>query len=244
MARFVNSIGAIAGKVGNLVFTRNRYGEVLRRRGVPVNTRTAAQRLSRGNLSGAAAYWRGVIAPAGNDVAWNAFAANFPLHQGKGTKQAVTVTGEAFSVAINALRARLGLAPLSAPPDTWGTEQPTSVTAAAVGTTSIIISAVGGVTLDASHALMVKATGPLSAGISFIGKSKYRYIKAYTSPTFPLDITNDYNAVYGGVPYKKSMVGLSVQVVKVKTYLGVAPAPDGPGTACPGQPVFAKMICS
>jgi len=246
MARFVNSIGAIAGKVGNLVFTRNRYGEVLRRRAVPVNTRTASQRLSRGQLSGAAAYWRGVIAPAGNDIAWNAFAANFPLHQGKGTKQAVTVTGEAFSVAINALRARMGLAPISAPPDTWGTQQPTGVTAAAVGTTSIIISAIQGVTVDASHAVMVKATGPLSAGIAFIGKSKYRYIASYTGAgaSLPLDITNDYNAVYGGVPYKKSMLGLSVQIVKIKTYLGVPPAPDGPDTACPGQPVFTKLICT
>jgi hypothetical protein len=241
MARFVNSIGAIAGKVGNLVFTRGRYGEVLRRRAVPVNTKSAAQRLSRGNMAGAAAYWRQKIAPAGNDVAWNAFAANFPLHQGKGTKQAITVTGEAFSVAINALRARMGLAAIIGPPDTWGTDQPVSVTAAGIGTTSIIITAIGGVTLDATHAVMVKATGPLSAGVSFIGKSKYRVVKI-VPPTaaLPIDITNEYNAVYGGVPHKNAAVGLSVQVVKVLTSTGVG----APATACPGQPVFIKMVMS
>lgn len=241
MARFVNSIGAIAGKVGNLVFTRNRYGEVLRRRAVPVNTRTAAQRLSRGHLSNASAYWRQTIAPAGNDLAWNAFAANFPLHQAKGTKQAVTVTGQAFSVAINAMRAALGKAAVATPPDTWGTDQPTSVTAAMVGDTSIIMTAIGGVTPDATHVVLIKATGPLSAGVRFIGKSKYRTIVSTAGPVvLPLDVTSFYNSVFGGVPAKGAACGLSINVVKVKT----GAAPGNLDTACPGQPVFVRMIGS
>jgi hypothetical protein len=246
MAKFVPAVGDISGKIGNLVFSRNRYSPTIRRRAVPVNTRTSTQRKTRGFLSAASAYWRQVIAPSGNDIAWNAFAANFPLHQGKGTKSAVTVTGQAFSVAINTMRSLLGLSAISSPPDTWGTDQPSGVTAAAIGTTSIIISAIAGVTVDASMAVLVKATGPLSAGVKFIGKSKYRYIGAYTgaNATLPIDITNDYNNVYGGVPYKKSCVGLSLQIVKIKTYLGVSPAPDGPPTACPGQPVFIKLVCS
>jgi len=241
MARFVNSLGAIAGKVGNLVFTRNRYGEVLRRRAVPVNTRTAAQRLARGIMSGASAYWRQIIAPAGNDVRWNAFAANFPLHQGKGTKQAITVTGQAFAVAINALRARCGLAPTPYAPDTWGTNQPTSVTAATLTGVSMIISAIGGVTLDSTQGVMVKATGPLSPGVSFIGKSKYRYIK-FIPPTasLPMDVTAEYCQVFGGLSPKGTMIGLSVNVVKVRTN-GTGAAAD---TCCPGQPVFARMICA
>lgn len=240
MARFVPALGDIAGKVGNLVFTRNRYGPVLRRRAVPVNVKSTAQRVSRGNMSGAAAYWRQTIGGTGSQLAWDTFAANFPLHQGKGTKQAVTVTGEAFSVAINALRARMGLAPISHPPDTWGTDQPTSVTAAAVASTSLIISAIGGVTLDASHAVVVKATGPLSRGVAFIGKSKYRLISV-TPPTatLPLDVSAAYSAVYGNIPYKNSVIGVALQVVKVKTA-----AVAGDDTACPGQPVYAKLLVS
>lgn len=240
MARFVNSMGAIAGKVGNLVFTRNRYGEVLRRRAVPVNVRSAAQRKSRGLFSGASAYWRQVIAPNGCDLKWNAFAQNFALHQGKGNKQAVFVTGQAFSVAVNALRYLFGVSACINPPDTWGTDQPTSITATAVGEGALTLTVIGGVTLDASHALLVKATGPLSAGVSFIGKSKYRTIATLTpTQTLPVDLTTHYNAVFGKVPLKGCAMGLSVQVVKILT------APTSTvTTACPGQPVFAKLITS
>lgn len=241
MARFVPAIGDIAGKVGNLVFTRGRYGPVLRRRAVPVNVKTGPQRLTRGQLAGAAAFWRQNISAAGTVLAWNAFAQNFPIHQGKGNRQALYVTGEAFSVAINALRARFGSPPLLSPPDTWGTDQPTSVTAACVGATSIIISAIGGVTLDATHVLMVKATGPLSKGISFIGKSKYRLIYTGATPTLPLTLNTNYQAVFGNLPTKGGCIGLSVQVIKAYTSLG---PPLGPDTACPGQPVFIRMVAT
>jgi len=241
MARFVNSIGAIAGKVGNLVFTRNRYGEVLRRRAVPVNVRTAAQRFSRGQFSAAASYWRQTIAPANCDIAWNAFAANFPLHQGKGTKQAVVVTGEAFSVAINALRARLGLPMQMSPPNTWGTDQPSAVTASGVGGTSVTVSAISGITMNATDYLIVKATGPLSAGVRFIGKSKYRMIYGALNPALPLAVTAEYQAVFGGIPPKGAMIGVSIQVVKCYTTLGPPVSID---TCCPGQPVFVRVILS
>ena len=201
MARFTGSLGQIAGKVGGVVFTRNRYGGVLRVRGVPVNVRSASQRFMRGITSGASSLWRQTIAPAGSDIAWNAFAANFPLHQGKGNKTAVTVTGQAFSVAINALRAMLGLAMVTTPPDTWGTDQPTDVVATGVGSTSLAITSIGGVTPDATHIMMVKATGPIPKGVRFIGKSKYRFVSGYAGPiTFPQDISADYKAVFGQVP--------------------------------------------
>ncbi len=241
MARFVNSIGAIAGKVGNLVFTRGRYGEVLRRRAVPVNVRTAPQRLSRGHLAAAAAFWRQNIALAGTALAWNAFAANFPLHQGKGTKQAVMVSGEAFAVAINSLRARFGSPMLLSPPDTWGTDQPTSVTAACVGGVSLSLTAVGGVTLDATHVLMVKATGPLSRGVAFIGKSKYKLIFIAATPALPIDLATSYQAVFGNLPVKGAAIGVAIQVIKAYTKLG---PPLGPDTACPGQPVFTRIVAS
>jgi hypothetical protein len=241
MAKFVPAIGDIAGKIGNLVFARNRYGPTIRRRAVPVNTRTIAQRLSRAELSGASAYWRQVIEPAGTANAWNAFAANFPLHQGKGTKSAVYVTGQAFSVAINALRARFGSPACVSPPQTWGTDQPTSVTAAAVGATSITISAIGGVTLDASHVLMVKMTGPLSRGVRFIGKSKYRIIFMGATPALPLALTTSYQAVFGNLPAKGTVVGLAINVIKAYTSVG---PPLGLDTACPGMPVYTRIVAS
>jgi hypothetical protein len=240
MAKFVPAIGDIAGKIGNLVFARNRYGPTIRRRAVPVNTRTIAQRLTRGIMSGASAYWRQVIEPSGTATAWNSFAANFPLHQGKGTKQAVTVTGQAFSVAINSLRALLGEPPCVSPPQTWGTDQPTSCTAAAVGATSITLSALGGVTLDASDTLMIKATGPLSRGVRFIGKSKYRKIYVGNNPTLPLVLSSQYQAVHGNLPAPGTVIGLSVNVVKVMTL----PAGTGLPTACPGMPVYSRIVAS
>lgn len=241
MARFVNSIGAIAGKVGNLVFTRNRYGEVLRRRAVPVNVRSSAQRASRAHMASAAAYWRQNICASNTDPAWNAFAANFPLHQGKGTKQAVIVTGEAFSVAINSLRLRLGLPAQISPPITWGTDQPSAVTAAAVGGVSLIVSALAGVTMTAQHYLIVRATGPLSRGVRFIGKSKYRMIYGALNPALPLNLNAEYQAVFGNLPQTGGMLGVSVQVVKCYTALGPPVTGD---TCCPGQPVFIRVIAS
>jgi hypothetical protein len=241
MARFVPAVGDIAGKIGNLVFSRGRYGPTIRRRAVPVNTRTTAQRATRGMMSAASSYWRQIICPAGNDVRWNAFAANFPIHQGKGNKTAVTVTGQAFSVAINALRARCGLVHTPYAPDTWGTDQPTGVTAATLTGVSMIISAIAGVTLDATHGVLVKATGPLPKGVRFIGKSKYRFV-TFIPPTasLPLDVTAAYCGVFGGLSPQGTVIGLSVQVVKVLTATGITGVP----TCCPGQPVFARMVCA
>jgi hypothetical protein len=238
MAKFVNSIGAISGKVGNLVFTRNRYGEVLRRRGVPVNPKTMAQRLSRSQLGAASALWKTTIIPAGFGPTWNDFAANFPLHQGKGNKQAVLVTGQAFSVAINCLRSKMSLAPITSPPGTWGTDQPSSVTADIVTPTSVIISAIGGVTLDATDAVMVKATWTHSGGKSFIGKSAYKLIVIKQPPiTLPIDITTDWVKVFGQIPPAGAYISLSVQVVKIKTDTTIT----GQQTACPGQPVYLTI---
>jgi hypothetical protein len=238
MAKFVPAIGDVAGKIGNLVFSRNRYGPTIRRRAVPVNLRSTAQRKTRGILSAASAYWRQMIAPNACDVKWNVFAANFPLHQGKGTKTAVSVTGQAFSVAVNALRYLFGASACINPPDTWGTDQPTGVTAAAVAETSLIISAIPGVTLDATHGVMVKATGPLSRGVSFIGKSKYKFIAALApTQTLPIDVSAAYKAVFGNIPLKDTAMGVSVQVVKLLTT-----TTSGVTTACPGQPVFTKIV--
>lgn len=240
MAKFVPTLGDISGRIGNAVFSRNRYGPTIRRRAVPVNVKSVAQRRTRGLLSGASAYWRQIIAPNSCDLKWNTFAANFSLHQAKGTRSAVFVTGQAFSIAVNALRALFGVSSCINPPDTWGTDQPTGVTAAAVGETSLIISALAGVTLDASHGVLIKATGPLSVGVSFIGKSKYKFIAALTpTQTLPIDVSSAYNAVFGKVPLKGSAIGISVQVVKLLTT-----TTSGITTACPGQPVYAKLICS
>jgi hypothetical protein len=199
-----------------------------------------AQRLTRGIMSAASAYWRQVIEPSNTAIAWNAFAQNFPLHQGKGTKTSVFVTGQAFSVAINAMRMLLGLAPTVSPPQTWGCNQPTSITAACIGSTSIIMSAIGGVTPDASDNFLIKCTSPLSRGVRFIGKSKFRVIYKGAIAALPMDLTSQYQAVWSNLPFKDSVIGLSIQLVKVKT--GAAGA--GVDTACPGQPVYTRLIAS
>jgi hypothetical protein len=240
MAKFIPAVGDISGKIGNLVFSRNRYGPTIRRRAVPVNVRSIAQRLTRGILSHASAYWRQVIEPSNTAIAWNAFAANFPLHQGRGTKAAVVVTGQAFSVAINSMRALLGLTPCVSPPQTWGNNQPQSVTAACVGATSITMSAIGGITPDASDAFLIKCTAPISRGVRFIGKSKYRVIYKGAIAALPLDLTAQFQAVYANLPAVGSVIGLSLQVVKVFT--GAAGA--GLPTACPGQPVYIRIVAT
>jgi hypothetical protein len=240
MARFTPILGNIAGSIGANTFTRNRYGMVIRRRAVPVNVRSIAQRLTRGILSAASAFWRQVIEPSNTAIAWNAFAANFALHQGKGNKTAVFVTGQAFSVAINSMRSLLGLPAIVSPPQTWGTDQPTSITAACVGATSIIMSAIGGVTPDASDMFLIKCTSPISRGVRFIGKSKFRVIYKGAIAALPMDLTAQYQAVWSNLPATGSVIGLSLQIVKVKTL----PAGAGLDTACPGQPVYVRLVAS
>jgi hypothetical protein len=237
MAKFLGTLGEISGKVGNVVFTKGRYGGVLRRRAVPVQPRSPNQRGQRAILSAAATLWRNRISPIGNALAWNEFAKNFPLRSAKGTKAALYVTGAVFSIAINTMRKTLGTTFLLAPPPNWDARQPLGFVATLTGGATLVLTSLD-LPVDPApgDVLLIRATGPLPRGVSYVGKGKYRIVATPLVSALPYDMTNDYIAQYGVIPVSGQKVGIEVQVVRIASNPYNA-SPQADDTACPSEPI-------
>lgn len=172
MAKFVPMLGDITGKLGNVVFTRNRYGPMIRTRAVPVQARTPRRATARARLSAASALYRSTIAPLGYGPQWIAFAANFPYRGSIGSPSALYLTGQSFETGINTIRYLLGQPAVLQPPDDWGSYWPdplqsvNSLESICVPGVSLIVR-MNPTPFDITDCgVIIRATPPLPAGYS------------------------------------------------------------------------------
>lgn len=102
-----------SGSQANTVASRNRYGQYLRTRAMPVNPRTKTQTTVRTNLGSVASQWPQLT--AANRDSWDHCAAIYPIKDSLG--QTVILSGFQQFVRSNAARVRIGLTVLAAPPN-------------------------------------------------------------------------------------------------------------------------------
>ncbi len=117
MALFVSSLGQISGKIGGLVFSRGRSGDIIRTRRIPVNVRSNRQELVRAILGNAAGQWSSLLSSAQRQ-AWIDYADATPLVNSLGVTY--FMSGLNAYVRTNAFLRNVTGTPLTAAPIVGG----------------------------------------------------------------------------------------------------------------------------
>jgi len=104
--------GQLSGRVGGIVFSRNRGGDYVRNGPSPVNPQSAYQTAVRNALSLASSGWDN--ADDAERASWRTWAADHPVRNRIG--ESIRLQGNAAFVALNARLAFLGTAIVESPP--------------------------------------------------------------------------------------------------------------------------------
>src|SRR5271157_3621030 len=105
-------IGEIRKKIGTDVFTKNHYGDMIRKRVKPINPRTISQMTVRGSLTNLAKLWKTI--GSSDILAWNAYAKVYTISDRLGTK--MTLTGENWYIKLNRILDTMGQTLTTSPP--------------------------------------------------------------------------------------------------------------------------------
>ncbi len=198
--------------------SRNRFGQYVRTRAIPVNPGTSAQSAARSRLSAYAGTWRGLTQQQRD--AWDALAATMPRTDSLG--QTYYPTGFQVYVGANTLRDLMSLTPLVEAPaaPSWA-ENPTTAVAVDAGALNVTHGEI-----NAEYDLLAFASPPRSAGRAY--ESDFRYLaKATVKTAGDWDLSSAYIAKFGAPP---DGVRVHVKTVLVHTASGLR-GPEWRGSA-------------
>lgn len=182
-------VSAASGSIGGCTFSRNRSGQYIRRRALPINPASTFQQLIRAAMSSLVTAWTGNLTQAQRD-AWEIWAINTPYTDALGNP--VIITGQNAYVSLNTPRIQASLTVINTAPSIFsGTSlTPPSFTIADESAQTVTFSfnnadewasLIGG-------ALLVYVGRPQNASINFF-KGPYRYagsvLGAIVPPTSP-----------------------------------------------------------
>ena len=188
---------AASGKMGGIVASHNRNGSYFRRHVVPVQSRTAAQRLVRNAFAAFSSAFKNLT--AAQVAAWNALGTSVTLKSKLGTTY--HPTGQQLFVSCNKHLAMIGITTqLSNPPTIPSIPGFTTFTATPTYAAGLVtdFGLATTPTPNSSYALQIRATATQSNGRTFVGRSKYRNIWAANpaTSTIPSQLAS-YVTVFG-----------------------------------------------
>jgi hypothetical protein len=187
-----------SGSYQGITSSRNRYGQYVRTRAVPVQPRTVRQGQVRGGFGIFATQWRGLTYAARGE--WSNMAQNYSYTDSLG--QGYTMTGFQFYVSVNSLA-------LLATTNPFGVVPPTHLASFVMDPSAYRVIATAApvamtlefeptpLTLDRD--ILVQSTGPVSPGItSPPGPHYWRHITSVAGPApSPAVILTQYQAHFG-----------------------------------------------
>lgn len=202
-------VSEIRNKIAATVFTKNGAGAAIRNRVTPINRRSTNQTTMRQRLASLSSQWRGLteVQRAG----WNAASGSFPVQDNLG--QTIFLTGAQFYNRCNANLLLIGAATISVAPN------PTSFAILTAGASlpndaGTFTQAFTPTPVPAGFTLVIRATGPKSAGISAPSQSDFRFVQNVAAAgTSPANIFANYSALFG------NMAGAGGQKVFTEMYL-------------------------
>lgn len=159
----VPSSGSLAGQTAS----RNRFGQYLRTRAVPVNPNSPRQTAARAILSGCSANWATLNEP--EQASWAAWAALHPRTDSLGS--VVTMTGAQAFNSVNCLLVGIGLAAVSVPPADPLPDPPAIGVVAIEATLATV--AFTPTPVPAATSLVIFGSPPVSLGTRFFRDFRY-----------------------------------------------------------------------
>lgn len=194
-----------SGSSGGVTASRNRFGQYVRPRAIPVNPNSVAQGAVRGRMSVNSAAWR--LLTAAQRAGWAGLGASIVRSDSLG--QSYSLQGNQAYASVNNNRVACGLTPVS---DAPALSTPVSLLTVTPTITAASFSiAYTATPLAAATYLLLFASPQRSAGRSF--ESDYRLIKVSTAAqASPLVALTEYTAKFG-VPVVGSKIFLSLVTV-------------------------------
>lgn len=191
--KYASFIQDVRGLVGDAVFQKNKAGNTIRERVVPVNPRSSSQVAVRSNLSVLSKAWSGLTDSQRSQ--WDTAAASAEWTQKNVFGDNFQLSGEQLYLKLNLVIQFLEESPIDVPPTkaTFNAMSLGAITAAA-GTPALTVAFNG--TLASDTQFIVSASEQVSQGIMSSKSVSYRAIEN-TSGSSPINLLAAYNAKFG-----------------------------------------------
>ena len=189
------ALNELRKKAGSVVFSKNHYGQFIRKRVKGTNPRTNSQLNVRADMTTLAKGFKNLGSSA--IVAWNTYGKNYYKSNRLGLK--IQLTGEAWYIKLGRICQTIGVTVPGSPPSLTQAvpELLETLSAAIVASTSITLSC--DTAPSANNYVRIFASPANSLGRNY--NSNYRFIGLWkTADTATKDVTTLWTAVFGSVP--------------------------------------------
>jgi hypothetical protein len=191
---FSTAVGDLRNKAGGAVFTKTRFGSMLRRKISPTQPRSSAQMNVRAGFTSLSKLWSAATM-ANYRAGWIGLAASYPQRDVFGNT--VTLTGHQMFVRLNRALQTVGVAPLLIPPSSLSVGYSGALTLVCTGTPVTVLTVALATYNAATEEALVYATAGVSAGRAS-GGARFRLLDSFaTGAPHPLDILPKYTAKFG-----------------------------------------------
>jgi hypothetical protein len=199
-----------SGKIGGHVVSHNKGGSYMRTKVKPVNPQTLSQVNVRARFSTNSKGWNSIT--AAQRLAWNAALTLQRKMNNMG--ESILLSGKALYSKVNQNLTTIGTTAISAPVTPGAGFSLTTFSATSVHGTNVTTLTFTSA-IPATHKLVIMATPPMSAGITFI-KNKLRIIKVSPSTDVsPLVVTTDYVNKFGSIPAAGALIYFRAYAIEI-----------------------------
>lgn len=185
--------GQLSGRVGGIVFSRNRGGDIVRNGPSPVNPQTGYQVAVRNALALASTRWNDMAATARS--AWASWAQSNPVRNRLG--ESIRLQGNAAFVSLNARLAFLGTAVVDTPPIVSAPAPLLTITPTLDVGAGAFQLAYTATPLAAGMKLWVLGCLVTSAGISNVNNRLRHFYTSAAAAASPADLEASFVARFG-----------------------------------------------
>lgn len=188
-------VGQVSGRIGGVVFARNRGGAYVRNGPAPVQPRTIYQQTVRNALSQASSAWDGLTDD--QRQAWSEWAKLNPVKNRIG--ESVTLQGNAAFVQLNSRLVMLGITPVATTPAVGspsGLLTMTLNTDIGAGDFEVVYTATP---LGANHRLLLEGCNVGATAVRFIENRLVLFRASGANVASPLDVESDFQSRCGTV---------------------------------------------
>jgi hypothetical protein len=191
---FGPTVSDARNKQGGTVFTKTRFGAMVRSKVSPTQPRSNSQMNVRANFAALAKSWASALTDA-KRAGWIALAASYPVKDPFGASH--SLTGLQMYVRLNRALATIGVLPRTDSPGSLSIGYPGTLTLVCTGTPVAVFTVAMQTYNAATEEAIIYATATQSKGRSSVS-SNYRLLGSFgTSAGHPLDILSMYETKFG-----------------------------------------------
>lgn len=201
-----------SGSYQGITSSRNRFGQYVRTRAIPVQPRTTFQLNVRAQLAASSAAWRTLTYPEAG--AWASLGLLMTRTDSLG--QSYTLTGSQAHVSLNQTLTQYGQSTTTTAPAITTPTAPADITLTATASPQALTVAIA--TEPATGFVGIYISQPLSAGRRFAGRP--RFIQSFAVGSSPYNVLAAYQSRFGNL-----IAGLQLVVEVRSMELGFESAP-------------------